>query len=71
MRNPGIIYETDKGQFGLAYHKEQHTSFEAIQKVYIHLFVDSICTKPVVDESGKRVAVLKSIDKLKMIGFAD
>lgn len=71
MRNPGIIYETDKGKFGLAYNKEQHPSFEAINKIFIHLFIDSLCTKPVVDETGKKVCTLKSVKKLKMIGFSD
>lgn len=69
--SPGIIYETDKGDFALAVNKEQHENFEKVNKVYVHLFTDLMCTIPKLDESGKKVMVLKSVDKLKMIGFSD
>jgi hypothetical protein len=70
-RKSGIIYETEKGEFGLAVNAEQHKSFEELNKVFIHLFVDPLCTKPKVDEKGNKIATLKSVDKIKMVGFSE
>jgi hypothetical protein len=69
--NPGIIYETDKGDYALAINREQHAAFEAVKKVCVHLFVDRLCTVPKLDVTGKQIMILKSVDKLTMIGFSD
>jgi hypothetical protein len=71
MKHPGIIYKTDKNEFAIAYNKEQRNEFEALNKVLVHVFVDEHCTQPKYDEEGKKVVVLKSVDKLSMIGFND
>lgn len=70
-KQPGIIYETDKGDFALAINKEQEAAFEKVNKVFVHLFTDRLCTIPKLDDTGKKIVTLKCADKLKMIGFSD
>lgn len=60
MRNPGYIYETDKGETAVSIHREQTQQFFDLKKVLVHIIRD-----------GKDVKVLKAIDKLKFIGFQD
>lgn len=67
----GIIYQTDKGDYALAINSEQHPNFEKVNKVYVHLYVDPICTKPAIDEKGYRIKTLKAANKLTMVGFSD
>lgn len=72
MKNPGIIVQTDKGEFGIAYDKEQHEAFAKINKIYIHLFSDRLCTQPKKDPvTGKNIVTLKDISKIRPIGFVD
>jgi len=71
MKGSGIIFKTDDGKYAIAYQKEQHQSFANIRKMFVHLFEDELCMKPLTDESGKKIVSLKSIDKLKQIGFVD
>lgn len=69
-KHSGIIYETDKGEFGLAIHEEQRKEFLRQNKLYLHIFQDRNCTKPKV-VNDKAHATLKDIDKLKMVGYSD
>lgn len=70
--NPGRIYQTDKGEYGIAYHKEQHESFIKINKVYLHLYEDLDFSRPKIDPTtGKKVVALISVDRLKPIGCVD
>ena len=71
-KNSGIIYDLGDGRFGLAIHKEQHDSFLKINKVYLHVFTDRLCTKPETDpKTGKKYVTLKHISTIKPIGFSD
>jgi hypothetical protein len=67
----GIIYMTDKGDYGLAIHKEQYPEIQQHNKVFVHLFEDSLCTRPKFAENGKELATLKDFKKLTRIGFSD
>lgn len=62
----GIIFKTDRGDFGIAYYCEQRPEFENIGKMLIHLYED-IDLK--VRKGDK--PVLKTQDKLTPIGFND
>lgn len=71
-KNSGIIYDLADGRFGLAIHSEQHEAFSRHNKVYLHIFTDTLCTVPQVDEvTGKKYVTLKHTSKVKAIGFSD
>lgn len=67
----GFIYEMEGNRYGLAIHKEQNVSFQAIEKILVHVFTDRLCTKPELDAAGKPKVILKHFSKLKQIGFSD
>lgn len=71
-RNPGSIYEVEEGGYAVAYIREQDARFTQVQKLLVHLYHDRHLMKPVMDgKTGQAKIVLKSIHKLKTIGFVD
>lgn len=71
-KNSGQLYILDDNRYGVAYKREQNISFEAIDKVLIHVYKDRMCTQPELDETGnQKKPILKHKDKLKLIGFTD
>lgn len=70
-RNPGSIYEVEEGGYAVAYIKEQDARFTQAQKLLVHLYHDRDLRRPVKDNAGQPKIVLKSIHKLKTIGFVD
>lgn len=71
-KNSGIIYDLGEGRYGLAIHSEQHEAFSNYNKVYMHVFLDRLCTVPEKDpKNGKNYVTLKHITKIKQIGFSD
>lgn len=72
MKNSGMIFQTDKGEYAVAYNKEQHEAFTKIDKLFVHFFEDSLCEKPMVDKAtGKKLVGLKHVSKLRPVGFVD
>lgn len=72
MRRPGKIYDLGAGRYGLAYNDEQHMEFRSYRKVYLHVFLDPLCTKPETDPAtGKKYVTLKNIETIEFIGYSD
>lgn len=72
QRNPGSIYEVEEGGYAVAYIREQDARFTQLQKLLVHLYHDRNLMRPVMDgRTGQAKIVLKSIHKLKTIGFVD
>lgn len=69
MGNPGKLFDLKDGRFGIAYNNEQAKEFGA--RVYVRLFADQNCFVKITDGAGNHKGCLKSIDKLKFIGFVD
>jgi hypothetical protein len=71
-KNSGIIYDLGNNRYGLAIHSEQKPEFSNFKRVYLHVFTDSLCTKPELDpKNGKKYVTLKHISQIKAIGFSD
>ncbi len=71
-QNSGVIYKTDKGDYGLAINKEQRKEFADMGKVLVHLYEDLNCTIPKIDPAtGQPFGVLKHYIRLEQLGFCD
>lgn len=72
QRNPGSIYEVEDGGYAVAYIREQDARFTSVNKMLVHLYHDRDLKRLVKDEKTQQPkVVLKSIHKLKTIGFVD
>lgn len=70
-KQPGFIYKlTDDDRYAIAYHAEQFKKFKQQEKVLVHIYLDKECTIK-AGEAGTDLKVLKSLHKLKLIGFTD
>lgn len=70
-KNTGTIYKLPSGNFGLALDKHQKDEFVADKKVFLKLYMDIHCQKPLKDEDGKQYCALKNAANLRIIGFQD
>ena len=67
-RRSGVIYDLGDERYGVAYSDKQLAPIVAKGKVHLTLFWNRKCTSPILDK-GKHQEILKSPDKIKLIGF--
>lgn len=69
-KQSGIIYDLGNERYGLAINSEQVKAFSQFNRVFLHVFLDSECTRPELDpQTGKKYVTLKHISKIKQISF--
>lgn len=67
----GTVYQTDKGLYGLAIDADQLDAYKKVNKMYIRLYEDCDCLKPVIDQvTGMKVHTLVPTKNLKPVDIA-
>lgn len=71
-KNSGIIYDLGENRYGVAIHSEQDPVFVKYKKVFLHVYMDRLCTVPELDPvTGKKYVTLKDLSTIKAIGYSD
>lgn len=68
-KKPDILYQLEDNSKAIAYNHEQLPAFVKARKLYLHMLDEDM--KPRLNADGKSLRGLKSIDKVKQIGFVD
>lgn len=70
MRNAGRIYESEEGTWYTAMHADQTNELLKQRKIVVFVHVPANTLFPEMnEEKGSVQKVIKSLDKLKLVGF--